>query len=135
MKKKKRLFRGPSTNDTKKQDGPSRSHTYTRARTHSRERTQVLSMLTEVRKIDSRFHTFSNVYLKQEGSREQEKETTKDQKDETLQPQCENNADLQPLGRSHSKAISKAPTTATAISKAPTTATAHSAAVTVTPYQ
>ena len=85
--------------------------------------------------MDSRFHTFSNVYLNQEGSRDQEKATIKDQKDETLQPECENNADLQPIGRSHSKAISKAPTTATVISKTPTTATAHSAAGTMIPYQ
>jgi|LauGreDrversion2_3_1035106.scaffolds.fasta_scaffold243576_1 hypothetical protein len=77
-------------------------------------------MLIEVKKMDSRFQTFTNLYV--DSKQEQIEETTKI-KDEMLQPDGENNnggsnVDLQAqdVGRS----LSKAGTTATYLSSAVT---------------
>jgi hypothetical protein len=108
------------------------THTHTRARAPTNPRahahTQVLSMLIEVKKMDSRFQTFTNLYVHSKQEEIEEKTKIKDQKDEMLQPDGEINN-----GGSHGNL--QAQDLSRSLSKTGTTATYLSSAVTATPFK
>ena len=110
--------------DTCAREKPTNAHTRTRAHAH----TQVLSMLIEVKKMDSRFQTFTNLYVHSKQEEIEEKTKIKDQKDEMFQPDGETNN-----GGSHGDL--QAQDLSRSLSKAGTTATYLSSAVTATPFK